>query len=202
MIGRLSGVIVHKQPPWLMVEVGGVGYELEAPMTTFYELPAVGRSVTLHTHFLVREDAQLLYGFLHLAERDLFRTLIRVSGVGPKVALAILSTFSAGEFEGCVRSGDVRALTRVPGIGKKTAERLLVELRDRLQHAPAPPPARAVGAGADMAPPEDPVQEARVALEALGYKPQEAARMVAQVATEGRSSEEIIRQALRAVARR
>ncbi len=194
MIGRLRGVLVEKQPPWLLLEVQGVGYEVEATMNTFYALPAVGTECTLYTHLVVREDAHLLYGFASEAERALFRRLIRINGVGAKLALTILSGMSVEDFGHCVRQGDSAALTRLPGVGKKTAERLIVELRDRLEGSEAvtaaPPGAPAVA---------DPVQDAVSALTALGYRPQEASRMVRAVAAEGLGSEEIIRQALQAV---
>ncbi len=132
MIGRLRGVLVWKQPPGLMIDAHGVGYELEASLTTFQILPEVGAEITLHTHLAVREDAHTLYGFAHLAERALFRELIRVSGVGPRLALLILSGMSVELFGRCVRDGDATSLTRLPGIGKKTAERLIIELRDRI----------------------------------------------------------------------
>jgi Holliday junction DNA helicase RuvA len=199
MIGRLRGTLLGKQPPGLLLDVGGVGYEIEAPMTTFYELPELGSEVILHTHLVVREDAHLLYGFARESDRTLFRTLIKVSGVGPKLALAILSGMSADEFAGCVHSGDSAALTKLPGVGKKTAERLVVEMKDRLKDMPghALPPE----AGKPAAPPaSDAVKDAVSALVSLGYKPQEASRMVSHVESEGLASEEIIRLALRAVA--
>lgn len=200
MIGRLRGQIVVKRPPYLLVEVGGVGYELEAPMSTFYELPAVGADVTLCTHLVVREDAHVLYAFAREAERALFRSLLRVSGVGPKMALAILSGMNADEFSRCVQRGDLASLTRLPGIGKKTAERLVVEMRDRLDGltdaglavALAPKGVAAVEASA--------ADDAVSALVALGYKPVEASRMVKAVAQDGLPSEEIIRAALKAAA--
>lgn len=199
MIGRLKGTLLHKQAPSLLLDVNGVGYELEAPMTTFYDLPAVGSEVVLHTHFVVREDAQLLYGFARDDERRLFRALIKISGVGPKLALAILSGMSAEEFAGCVQSGDSAALTRLPGVGKKTAERLLVEMRDRVKEwqGVAPPAAAGIAPGKSL---PDATREAVSALIALGYKPPEASRMVNAVAGEGLASEEIIRAALRAAA--
>ncbi|MEK9134018.1 MAG: Holliday junction branch migration protein RuvA, partial [Pseudomonadota bacterium] len=132
MIGRLQGVLLRKEPPALMLDVGGVGYELEAPMTTFYELPAVGERVTLYTHLVVREDAHLLYGFVREAQRRLFRELLKVNGVGPRVALAVLSGLSDEEFCRCVAEEDIARLTKVPGIGRKTAERLVIEMRDKL----------------------------------------------------------------------
>jgi Holliday junction DNA helicase RuvA len=196
MIGRLSGTLVAKQPPHLMVDVHGVGYELEAPMSTVYELPAIGQPVVLFVHQQVREDAVNLYGFHRDAERSLFRTLLKVSGVGAKTALAILSGASVDEFARLVRNGEITALTRIPGIGKKTAERIVVELRDRVAGI------EGVGVGGlAVGPPTDPASEARIALEALGYKPVEAERLVAKAAADGDDAEAIIRKALRAVLR-
>jgi Holliday junction DNA helicase RuvA len=200
MIGRLQGILLEKAPPALLVDVGGVGYELEAPMSTFYTLPESGQQVTLHTHMVVREDAQLLYGFATQTERAMFRTLIRVSGVGAKMALTILSGISAGEFARCVQDDDTATLVKLPGIGKKTAERLIVEMRDRIQDWGGsaadflPPQAASVApAGAAGA-----VKEAITALVALGYKPQEASRMINNLeATDELSTEEIIRAALK-----
>jgi len=200
MIGRLRGVIVEKRPPFLLVDVHGVGYELEAPMTTFYRLPEINHEAVLHTHLLVREDAQLLYGFGTEEERRLFRDLLKVSGVGPKVALAILSGIETEQFAACVQQGDVARLTRLPGIGKKTAERLIVEMRDRL-HDWRQQPAVAAAPGQPPAPAGDPVADAVSALIALGYKPNEASRYVHGVAAAGMSSEAIIREALRNLAR-
>ena len=199
MIGRLRGVLLRKEPPALLVDVGGVGYELEAPMTTFYELPAVGETVTLHTHLVVRDDAHLLYGFAREAQRRLFRELLKVNGVGPRVALAVLSGLSDAEFTRCIADEDIARLTKVPGIGRKTAERLVVEMRDKLPPeipAPVPPSDAAVGPAA----PGDPVSEAVSALVALGYKPNEASRAVRSASTKGLSAEEIIRQALKGMA--
>jgi Holliday junction DNA helicase RuvA len=203
MIGRLRGILVAKQPPRLMLEVGGVAYEVEATMGAFFNLPALGHEVVLHTHLVVREDAHLLYGFASEAEKDMFRQLIKISGIGPKLALAILSGMSADELAACVADGDTARLTRLPGVGKKTAERLVVELRDRLKDWGLPA-AAASGAvvPASLGPrPSDPVADAVAALEALGYKPQEAARMVSRVETQNRSPEEIIRAALQAAVR-
>ncbi len=201
MIGRLRGVVAEKRPPYLLLDVGGVGYELEAPMSTFYRLPPVGGEAVLLTHLVVRDDAQQLFGFATAAERDLFRALIRVSGVGAKMALAILSGISAEAFARCVHEGDSAALVRLPGIGRKTAERLIVEMRDRIA-----PPGEAAAEGAcgeaPAAAPGDPVADAVSALVALGYRPAEASRMVDAVETDGRSSEEIIRLALQAALRR
>lgn len=197
MIGRLQGVLLRKEPPALMLDVGGVGYELEAPMTTFYELPAVGERVTLYTHLVVREDAHLLYGFVREAQRRLFRELLKVNGVGPRVALAVLSGLSDEEFCRCVAEEDIARLTKVPGIGRKTAERLVIEMRDKLPKD-IPMPASTTAAGPVA--PGDPVSEAVSALVALGYKPNEASRAVRSASTKGLSAEEIIRQALKGMA--
>lgn len=191
MIGRLSGTLIHKQPPWLVVDVGGVGYELEAPMSTFYELPQVGAQVRLFTHYAQKEDSVALYGFLNEAERRLFRDVQKVSGIGAKIALAVLSGASVAEFARLVQSGDVAALTRIPGIGKKTAERMVVELRDRTVDVANGGSAAGVAAGA-----RDPLSEAITALQQLGYKPAEADRMARKVVEPGDAPEAIIRKAL------
>ncbi|OGI49039.1 MAG: Holliday junction DNA helicase RuvA [Candidatus Muproteobacteria bacterium RBG_16_65_34] len=198
MIGRLRGTLVRKEPPALLVEVGGVGYEIEAPMTAFYELPAVGETVTLHTHLVVREDAHLLYGFVRESQRRLFRGLLKVNGVGPRMALAVLSGLSDEEFVRCVAQEDIARLTKVPGVGRKTAERLIVEMRDKLPVNPGAPATAASAAAGDVA--ADPVSEAVSALIALGYKPQEASHMVRGVPGKDLSAEEIIRQALKGMA--
>ena len=197
MIGSLRGRISSKTPPQLTIEVGGVGYELEAPMSTFFHLPAVGEDVRLLTHFVVREDAQLLYGFATEDERRLFRGLLKVSGVGPKIALALLSGISVEAFIMCVQNQDVAALVRVPGIGRKTAERLLIEMRDRLKPAGESEPgaAMAVSAGAS------PEAEAFGALVALGYRPAEATRLLKAAGPGTHSTEELIRRALQSAAR-
>jgi Holliday junction DNA helicase RuvA len=197
VIGRLKGVLVHKQPPWLMIDVGGVGYELEAPMSTFYDLPEVGREVTLFTHYAVKEDAVALYGFGRELERRLFRDVQKVTGIGAKIALAILSGASVDEFARLVQSSDVTALTRIPGIGKKTAERIVVELRDRAADFSG---GGLPGGLAGRAAPTDPVGEASVALQQLGYKPAEISRMVKEAAP-GDSAEDIIRKALKSMLR-
>lgn len=195
MIGSLRGRIVAKMPPQLTIDVGGVGYELEAPMSTFFHLPGVGEEVRLLTHLVVREDAHVLYGFGTEDERRLFRSLLRVSGVGPKIALALLSGISVEAFARCVQSQDVAALTRVPGIGRKTAERLLVEMRDRLA-ADAQVPGSAA-----FAPGSTAEAEAFGALVALGYKPAEATRLLKAVPAGTHSTEELIRRALQGAAR-
>lgn len=199
MIGRLRGEIVYKHPPQLMLDVGGVGYELEAPMSTFYDLPGVGEQVTLVTHLAVREDAQNLYGFLRESDRALFRNLLRVTGVGARMALAILSGMDSQRFALCVRQEDVVALTRVPGIGKKTAQRLVMEMRDRLDSLPAGltagvRPSISTAGGEDLA-----LADAVSALTSLGYKPVDANRMARAVDDGAKTSEEIIRGALKAV---
>ena len=195
MIGSLRGRIASKSPPQLTVEVGGLGYELEAPMSTFFHLPAIGQEVALLTHLVVREDAHVLYGFGTEQERQLFRSLIRVSGVGPKIALALLSGISVSAFAECVQREDVSALTRVPGVGRKTAERLIVEMRDRLKSPAAPP-----GTPASPAAPT-PEGEAYGALVALGYRPAEATRLLKAVGPGTHSTEELIRRALQGAAR-
>jgi Holliday junction DNA helicase RuvA len=197
MIGSLRGRISSKTPPQVTVEVGGVGYELEAPMSTFFHLPAVGQDVKLLTHFVVREDAQLLYGFATEDERRLFRSLLKVSGIGPKIALALLSGISVEAFIICVQNEDVAALVRVPGIGRKTAERLLVEMRDRLKPA-GEGDSGAVTVSAAGARPE---AEAFGALVALGYRPAEATRLLKAAGPGTHSTEELIRRALQSAAR-
>lgn len=196
MIGRLKGTLIHKQPPWLMVDVGGVGYELEAPMSTFYELPEVGREVALFTHYTARDDTVSLYGFLTEAERRMFRDVQKVSGIGAKIALAILSGASVGEFALMVQAGDITALCRIPGIGKKTAERIVVELRDRAADMIGAAPATVAGSA-----PADPMAEAIVALQQLGYRPAEAQKMARAAGAEGDGAETIIRKALQSALR-
>jgi len=193
MIGSVRGRILAKAPPQLLVEAGGLGYELEVPMSTFFHLPAVGEEVRLLTHLVVREDAHVLYAFGTEEERRLFRSLIRVSGVGPKIALALLSGISVEAFALCVQSQDVAALIKVPGIGRKTAERLVVEMRDRLDAA-GPAAASALPAGAT------PEAEAFSALVALGYKPAEATRLLKAAGPGTHSTEELIRRALKGAA--
>ena len=194
MIGRLRGILISKQPPSLLVEVGGIGYEVEAPMSTIYDLPGLGKEVILLTHHAVKEDSVTLYGFLHESERTLFRNLLKVSGIGAKIALAVLSGVSTDHFARLVHAGDVVALTKIPGIGKKTAERIVVELRDRVDglSGAASGSMRAVGTPLDAA------GEAAVALQQLGYKPVEISRLVQKVAADGDNAEAIIRKALRA----
>ncbi len=194
MIGRLRGILAYKQPPWLVIDVGGVGYELEAPMSTFYDLPDVGREVILFTHHAQREDSVSLYGFLRESERRLFRDVQKVSGIGAKIALAVLSGVSVDEFAHQVQTGDVAALTRIPGIGKKTAERMVVELRDRVVDLGSNP------LGSPSLP-NDPQSEATIALQQLGYKPAEAVRMAREAVAPGDDAAMIIRKALQSALR-
>ena len=196
MIGYLRGRLVRKAPPALIVDVHGVGYELEAPMSTFYRLPELGAEVELHTHLVVREDAHLLYGFATEDERRLFRDLLRVTGIGPKIGLALLSGIDVDTFMRCVEAEDAAALTRIPGIGRKIAERLLVEMRDRIRalgQLPSSAPRSGAPAGARA--------EAFSALVALGYKPVEVNRLLQGVEQDGAGTEELIRRALQAAAR-
>jgi holliday junction DNA helicase RuvA len=195
VIGRLKGILVHKQPPWLVVDVNGVGYELEAPMSTFYDLPDIGREIALFTHYAQKEDSVSLYGFLREGERRLFRDVQKVSGIGAKIALAVLSGTSVDEFARLVQTSDVTALTRIPGIGKKTAERMVVELRDRA--------ADFAGGGGPIGGhiPGDASSEAAIALQQLGYKPAEASRMVRDAAAPGDDAATIIRKALKSALR-
>ncbi len=208
MIGRLKGELIEKLPPQLVVDVNGVGYEVEASMNTFYRLPETGKQVTLFTHFVVREDAQLLYGFYDREERSLFRTLIKANGVGPKLAITILSGISTSEFVRCVNDGDTASLVKLPGVGKKTAERLIVEMKDKIKALGLEPSADfqlSAADGPDMAsfePVTDHRAEAESALVALGYKPVQASKSISQAhKTLGAdaSSEELIRVALRSM---
>lgn len=190
MIGFLKGTLVAKRPPSLVLDVAGIGYEVEAPMTTFYQLPEIGSPLTLVTHLHVRDDAHVLYGFSNEAERALFRSLLKVSGVGARIALAVLSGMSVEGFYECVRNKDLASLTRVPGIGRKTGERLLLEMADRMPEGGAT--VTAIGTAAKGA-----EREARDALLTLGYKPAEVAKMLRPLDTEALSTEELIREALR-----
>jgi holliday junction DNA helicase RuvA len=204
MIGRIRGTLAEKQPPEILVDVAGVGYEIHMPMTSFYQLPAVGEEVVVYTHFVVREDAQLLFGFADKMERGLFRELIKANGVGPKLGLAILSGMSAGQFLASVQNEDVSALVSLPGIGKKTAERLVVELKDRLakfgkaQSIVVPPPSGDLLSKNTIVEVNDACEEAQSALIALGYKPAQASKLVDSVYNEGMESEALIREALKA----
>ncbi|WP_341939553.1 Holliday junction branch migration protein RuvA [Marinimicrobium sp. C2-29] len=203
MIGRLRGTLIEKQPPFLLIDVQGVGYEVQAPMTTFYRLPELGGEALLYTHLAVSETAQQLFGFADERDRQLFRTLIKVSGVGPKLAVAILSGMEADDIARCVREDKVSALTKVPGVGKKTAERLVIELRDRLKSWELPRRdllGDDVPDSADQAS-DDRQDEAESALIVLGYKPTEAARMISAAARQAptANSQELIRLALRSI---
>ena len=198
MIGRLKGIIVEKQPPEILLDVNGVGYEVTLPMSCFYELPNVGEAATVLTHFVVREDAQLLFGFNTKTERALFRELIKTNGVGPKLALAILSGMTADQFIHNVEQGEIAALVKLPGVGKKTAERLIVEMRDRLKgfggydlFNPAPESSGMAGGGAK--------DEALAALQALGYKASQAEQLMKKIAKPGMDAEQLIREALKSM---
>ena len=199
MIGRLRGSLAEKQPPHLVLDVNGVGYEVEVPMTTLYRLPHVGETVTLHTHLVVREDAHLLYGFYEKRERELFRELIRLNGVGPKLALALMSGLEVDERVRCVQAQDTSALTRIPGVGKKTAERLLVELKDRFKAWESLPGTfTLVSNGPNQAEPVASAESDAVsALISLGYKPQEASKAVSAIKEKDLSSADLIRRALK-----
>lgn len=204
MIGRLKGVIIEKQPPHLLIDVAGVGYEVQAPMTSFYPLPSVGNEVVVHTHLSISENAHQLFAFYTEEERLLFRTLIKVSGVGPKMALAILSGMPASEFVQCVRADNVVALVKVPGVGKKTAERLIIEVKDRLKDWDGNECVTENTAQVMLQPVSAVTADAESALIALGYKPTDAAKVIATVqqSAEGKglSSEELIRLALKSLA--
>ncbi|MGL6259797.1 Holliday junction branch migration protein RuvA [Vibrio sp. WXL103] len=202
MIGRLRGILIEKLPPEVLIEVNGIGYEVQMPMSCFYELPNVGEEAIIYTHFVVREDAQLLYGFNTVKERALFREVIKANGVGPKLGLGILSGMTAMQFVACVEREDISTLVKLPGVGKKTAERLVVEMKDRLKgwgegdlftpHTDAAP----MDSGA---PSQNNEEEAVSALLALGYKPTQASKVISQVAKDGMSSEELIREALKSM---
>ncbi|ALS98949.1 Holliday junction branch migration protein RuvA [Lacimicrobium alkaliphilum] len=204
MIGRIRGILVEKQPPQILIEAAGVGYEIQLPMTSFYQLPDAGEEVIVYTHFVVREDAQLLFGFANQSERALFRELIKANGVGPKMALTILSGMSAAQFVHCVQQQDVNALVKLPGVGKKTAERLLVELKDRLSsllgentdnHLAAQPQT----IENTFVVSDDPKEEAISALVALGYKPAQISKTVNNLHRQGMTSEDLIREVLRSM---
>ncbi|WP_279085192.1 Holliday junction branch migration protein RuvA [Gilliamella apis] len=201
MIGRLRGIIIEKQPPKVLIEVGGVGYEVFMPMTCFYELPDNGKEVIVLTHFAVREDAQVLYGFNHEQERELFRELIKVNGVGPKLALAILSGMSAAQFINAVEQGEIKTLVKLPGVGTKTAERLIVEMKDRVKRfgEELSNVNSAIDIG-DIKKSSNQIEsEAVSALIALGYKPQEASRIISKVIKPEMDCEMLIREALKSV---
>ncbi len=200
MIGRLSGILIQKQPPQLMIDVQGVGYEVQAPMSSFYQLPELDQPVVLLIHMVVREDAQLLYGFYTESERLLFKSLIKVNGVGPKLALTILSGISANEFVKVIRNNDESGLISLPGIGKKTAQRLIVEMKDRFDDWKSESPDdidRPSMESGSLSTEQDIIKESVSALIALGYKPVEAGRMIRQLDTQDQSSEMLIKQALK-----
>lgn len=202
MIGRLQGILAAKQPPELLIDVQGVGYEVQVPMTCFYDLPEIGKPVTLWTHFVVREDAQLLFGFNTLDERALFRQLIKAQGVGPKMALGIMSSLSASQFIHSVQQGDLTTLVKIPGVGKKTAERLLVEMRDRLKDfgsADVNTGLPGVVAAAPVTVAVSARDEALSALVALGYKESVAQNTLKKVGADGMTAEELIRAALKSM---
>lgn len=201
MIGRIRGVLVDKKPPEIQIDVAGICYEVQVPMSTLYQLPELGKELTLHTHFVVREDAQLLYGFFEEKDKSMFRSLIRINGVGPKMALGILSSMEADEFVRAVRGNDINAMVKMPGIGKKTAERLLIEMRDRL--ADWGGDGETSGSAVSSLAPASITNDAETALISLGYKPQQAAHAIAQVLKahpEIQDSEELIRQSLKSMA--
>ncbi len=191
MIGSLRGKLAAKHAPQIVVECNGVGYEVETPMSTFLDLPGLGQDVLLHTHLLVREDAQILFGFGSLEERSLFRMLLKISGVGAKMGLAILSAMSVGDFQRCVEYEDAAMLVKIPGVGKKTAERLIIEMRDKIDRSPVVP------GGAPVMVEANPKSEAVDALVALGYKVNEVNRLIGRLDVDGKSAEDIIRLALR-----
>ena len=200
MIGFIKGNLLQKQPPFLLVDVNGVGYELEAPMSTFYDLPVELEPVSLYVHLVVREDAQLLYGFSDQEQRELFRSLLKINGVGPRVGLAILSTLNTSEFVSCIQNEDAAALTRVPGIGKKTAERMIIDMRDRITNLGIVDGLS--GASAPLTAVDNPVQDAMGALIALGYKPAEASRAVDSVKDQSEKRDDLIRNALQFISKR
>ncbi|SFR48246.1 Holliday junction DNA helicase subunit RuvA [Marinobacter daqiaonensis] len=202
MIGRLRGILIEKSPGHVLVEAAGLGYEVDIPYTTLFHLPEPGQEVTLHTHFVVREDAHSLYGFARRLDRDLFRLLIKANGVGPKLAVGILSGLDADQFIRCVELKDTAALVKLPGVGKKTAERLLIDMADRigqLEGQFVPRDSGRAGAPGHPVKLPDASEEAEAALIALGYKPQEASKAINRVAREGMTREELIRQALKAM---
>ncbi len=196
MIGHLRGQILEKQPPYLLLDVNGVGYELEAPMSTFYELPECGEGVELYTHLLVRDDAQKLYAFKAHKDRSLFRNLLKVNGVGAKMALVILSGMDSNAFANCIRNADADSLIRLPGVGRKTAERLIIDMRDRVDKDTLTDKGSS-GVNGSTYVRQNPVEEAVSALITLGYKPNEASRMVSNIDSQDQNSEDLIRLALK-----
>ncbi|GBL05802.1 Holliday junction branch migration protein RuvA [Glaciecola sp. KUL10] len=206
MIGRIAGIILEKNPPEVVIDVAGVGYEIQLPMTSFYQLPDIGQSISIITHFVVREDAQLLYGFVDKFERTVFRELIKANGIGPKLACTILSGVSARQFMQSVIHQDVTTLVKLPGVGKKTAERLVLELKEKMQKLSNETPDSAMSdtlaqieVPSYETPAQDPKDEAYSALMALGYKQAQAEKSVKAVAKDGMSSEELIREALKSM---
>jgi len=197
LIGRLSGMLIEKSPPNLVIDVQGVGYEVQAPMTTIFQLPEVGEKITLFTHLSVSENAHNLYAFHSKSDRQLFRELIKVNGVGPKLAIAILSGMTADEYVRCVHDGDTQLLVKLPGVGKKTAERLVVEMKDRLQDWGTSLPTGVASTSVSKTQATDVTREAESALIALGYKPQDAAKAISRIDDEISSSAELIRLALK-----
>jgi len=199
MIGRIKGTLIQKDPPMVLVDVNGVGYEIEAPVRVFFELPHDGEEVTIITHMLVREDAQILYGFNNYGQRELFRKLLKVNGIGAKSALAVLSTMSVDEFVAMIQSQDVAAIVKIPGVGKKTAQRLIIEMRDKLGDV-ASDDISLPGSGSQAANlgnmPATAQSEALIALQSLGFRPQEVNLLIKQVAKDGMTAEEIIRLCL------
>lgn len=198
MIGYLRGKILRKQAPLLLLDVNGVGFEIEATLGTFYDMPETGAEFALYTHFVVRDDAQLLFGFASEQERRLFRDLIKVNGVGAKLAVTLLSGMAVEDFVRCIIERDIQTLTRLPGVGKKTAERLIIEMRDRIDEQEIMPASGSRTPEQMSMSRNDPVADAVSALISLGYKPPEASRMIRAVATEGEDSGELIRAALQA----
>lgn len=203
MIGRLRGILLEKQPPELLIEVNGIGYEVQMPMSCFYELPNIGEEAIIYTHFVVREDAQLLYGFNTVKERALFREVIKANGVGPKLGLAILSGMTASQFVASVEREDISTLVKLPGVGKKTAERLVVEMKDRLKGWSAgdlfTPFTDAAPVDSGSTSRNSAEEEAVSALLALGYKPVQASKVVSQIAKPDMTSEQLIREALKSM---
>ncbi len=200
MIGRIQGTLIQKDPPMMLVDVNGVGYEIEAPARVFFELPHDGEDVTIITHMLVREDAQILYGFNNYGQRELFRKLLKVNGIGAKSALAVLSTMSVDEFVAMIQSQDVAAIVKIPGVGKKTAQRLIIEMRDKLGDVASDDISLPGSGGAQAANlgnmPATAQSEALIALQSLGFRPQEVNLLIKQIAKDGMSAEEIIRLCL------
>ena len=200
MITHISGLLLDKKPPLLTIDVNGIGYEIHAPMSTFYQLPDIGNKITLLTHFVVREDAHLLFGFHSEQERKLFRALIKVNGVGPKLALTILSGMETDHFVQCIHAQDTTSLTNIPGVGKKTAERLIVEMKDALSHWDMS--THSETAQPDLIDPNQVILDAISALVSLGYKPAEAKNAISKVHLPDHNNEQLIRLALQQMVRK